>query len=194
MAINRLDHQKTLHEKASGGPRELKTHFTYYFFKSDNKHKKKTAEDVVRLLLKILCINVRPLPAQVKNIYRRSTEKRTPLKYEDFLDALISCALELSAFVFFDALDECSDEKLEDVIELLKRLVKSGVRVLLTSQPHRTPRVTEIGHPFARCQIMAHKDDLETYISEELQTFRPKFLKEEYETMQSKLVGEAEGM
>jgi hypothetical protein len=188
-AIDRL-HQLQ-YEKSRGAPGEL-IHFTYYFFRSDNKSRQKTAEDIVRILLKILCNNARSLPAKVKRLYQN--DQTTPSKYADFVNVLISSTVELSAFILFDALDECSDEQLEQITSLLESLVKNGARVLLTSQPQLTYRVNEIGQSFESCEILANKDDLETYVSEQLQKARPEFLEEEYEEIRAKFIGKSKGM
>ena len=96
--------------------------FTYYFFQSDREYKNRTAEDIVRVILKLLCSDIRPLAPKVKNLYRDGW-RRIPLEYSKFVDTFVDCAVELSAIVFFDALYECSEEKCEQIIQLMKRFV-----------------------------------------------------------------------
>lgn len=166
--------------------------FTYHFFESTVEHKQKTAEDIVRRLLKLLASDVRPLPMELQEFYDNHQGPRPP-KYECLVKCFCLCANELSAFVFIDAFDECTKDQRKEVSKLIKRLVDCGVRVFLTSQPQFTHAIDEIGN-HATYRIEAKTDDLVAYISQELKPKWPQLSKEKYESLESELIKKADGM
>lgn len=166
--------------------------FTYHFFESTVEHKQKTAEDIIRRLLKLLTSDVRPLPMELQEFYDNHQGPRPP-RYESLVKCFCLCANQLSAFVFFDAFDECTKDQRKDMSKLIKQLVDSGVRVFLTSQPQFTPSIDELGI-HATHRIEAKTDDLVSYISQELKPKWPQLSGEKYESLETQLIEKADGM
>jgi len=165
--------------------------FAYHFFKSNQEHKNLKRRDIVSRLLKLLA-SARPLPSKVQEFYKERSESSPP-KYEELVDLLCSCAIDSSAFVFFDAFDEATTEQRKATSDLIRRLVNCDVRVFLTSQPQFTPRVQEISE-FRELKVVANAGDLETYIAHELRPEWPQLPEEEYTALQRRLIIESGGM
>lgn len=98
--------------------------------------------------------------------------KGEPPRLDTLLDIFHSCSKEFSPiYIFFDGLDECTDEQREDMLELIIKFCKSEsvIRVFLTSQPQFTHVVDELSKTlktaaYDKLEITANKGDLEQYV------------------------------
>lgn len=66
-----------------------------------------------------------------------------------------------------DALDECSEESLQNVIDLIRRITTSGVNVFCTSRTHLINLEEQLGNP-TMIRIEAHDDDVRKYLTSRL--------------------------
>lgn len=120
------------------------------------------------MLLKQVLVQSDSIPSGLETAY---DEWRSRCKVPDnsaFTGQVIAaCATFSSAFVVLDALDECSEESLESVIALIRRIKASGVNVFCTSRPHLVNLERQLENP-TTVQICAYDDDVRKYLTKKL--------------------------
>ena len=171
---------------------------TYFYFKHNDRQK--SNEDIARILLSNLVsnlvskkINIVPALQQMLD----AKEAGNPPKFNDIVNLIISfLKYYASIFVFFDALDESTEEQKDKMLDLIKRLCDSGMRVFLTSQTHLKSRVERLC-TIRTYEIKAQKNDLEMFIGEELRNkfdnHFPHFAVEDKEKIRKSLIDNADG-
>ncbi|KAF7555505.1 hypothetical protein G7Z17_g2135 [Cylindrodendrum hubeiense] len=111
-----------------------------YFFCQATQDQLKNATSVIRGLLWFLCINYPTLTSYVRARYdvegRKLFEGITALvSLEDILTSVLNDPYLRGAVVIVDALDECSDESREELINLVIRLSSSsGAKWIVSSR------------------------------------------------------------
>jgi hypothetical protein len=136
----------------------------YVYF--DYKNAEAQTEDfVVRTLLKQLLFSVDLIPRELENVYDERCSRLKSPDNEFLISQLLSTATKISnVFIMLDALDECSNETLEDMITLIHRFKHSGIKVLCTFRPilinlRDRLAVSDI------YDISAHEEDVRNYLS-----------------------------
>jgi hypothetical protein len=169
---------------------------TYFYFKHDDRGK--SNEEVAMILLRNLVSKADNIPPLLHKMFDDDKHGKPP-KFDDIVTLMISYfQCYTSIFVFFDALDESTEEQKEKVLELIERLCNAGMRVFLTSQPHLKSRVEELG-PLVGYEIRAQEDDLNAFVRQELVKKKfdkrfPHFPAADKEKIQTTLVESADGM
>lgn len=136
--------------------------YIYFDYKDPKAH---TIENVVRSLLKQLLIPVTLVPQVLESAYDEFCSQSIIPDTSTFLQQLIStCTHYSSVFIFLDALDECSSDTLDSVINLIRQLSRSGVKTFATSRPHLRNLPVELEKPLI-LQIEAQDDDVKNYLS-----------------------------
>jgi len=183
-----------LHEKVSIASFQ-DVGITYFYFKHDDREK--SNEKVAMILLRNLISKIKVLPPLLLKLFENN-EVGNPPKFNDLVDLIISCFQSYTGmFVFFDALDEATEDQRVKMLELIKRLCANGIRVFLTSQPHLKARVEELG-PVVSYEIRAQEKDMDIFIREELRNkFEkklPDFSIENKDKIRKSLIEDADGM
>ena len=169
---------------------------TYFYFKHHDRGK--SNEKVAMFLLRNLVSKADDIPPLLHKMFDDDKHGKPP-KFDDIVTLMISyLQCYTSIFVFFDALDESTEEQKEKALELIERLCDAGMRVFLTSQPHLKSRVEELG-PLVRYEIRAQEDDLNAFVRQELVKKKfdkrfPHFPAADKEKIQTTLVESADGM
>jgi hypothetical protein len=70
-------------------------------------------------------------------------------------------------FILFDALDECSRENFEDIIDLMGDLREAGVKLFCTSRLNTSEIRAQLGTP-SLIEVKAHHEDVVRYLSARL--------------------------
>ena len=119
-------------------------------------------------LLKQILQNTRPLPSSVKDLYNSHGKGKSSITLVEARELLkIFVAVQERCFVVVDALDECTDEIREQLVNELTSL-KSSISLLVTSRP-----ILSIENMFRDATIIPivpNKNDLEIYIDRRLET------------------------
>jgi hypothetical protein len=183
-----------LHEKVSTASFQ-DVGITYFYFKHDDREK--SNEKVAMILLRNLISKIKVLPPLLLKLFENN-EVGNPPKFNDLVDLIISCFQSYTGmFVFFDALDEATEDQRVKMLELIGRLCDNGIRVFLTSQPHLKTRVEELG-ALVPYEIRAQEMDMDVFIWEELRNKFdkkfPQFPLENKEKIRKSLVEDADGM
>ena len=150
------------------------------------------------ILLRNLVSKADNIPPLLHKMFDDDNHGKPP-RFDDIVTLMISYfQCYTSIFVFFDALDESTEDQKEKVLELIERLRDAGMRVFLTSQPHLKSRVKELG-PLVRYEIRAQEDDLNAFVRQELVKKKfdkrfPRFPAADKEKIQTTLVESADGM
>jgi hypothetical protein len=96
-----------------------------------------------------------------------------------YLSILTECIEKFSTvFFIFDAFDECAEDQRSDVLKWLKKLLRSQLRVLLTSRPHVSESLDfceddglqEWIKPKNTLEIRASIDDIAIYVERKLES------------------------
>jgi hypothetical protein len=184
-----------LYDSKSSDASFEKIGITYLYFKNDDRGK--SNEDVVKILLRYLVSKAGTMPPLLRKMFEDNNNGRPP-KFDDLVTLMISYfQFYTSIFVFFDALDESTEEQREMVLELIQRLCGTGMRVFLTSQPHLEPPIRRLGG-LVSYEIRAQNSDLNLFIGEALakrfdKRF-PNFPVDDREQIRTTLVDNADGM
>lgn len=169
--------------------------FTYLYFKNDDRGKPN--EDIAKILLRNLVSKAGTIPPLLHKMFENN-KNGIPPKFDDLVTLIISYfQFYTSIFVFFDALDESTEEQKEMTLELIGRLCDAGMRVFLTSQPHLESQVRQV-HSLVPYEIRARDRDLNLFILEELSKKLdkrfPHFPVEDKEKLRTALIEKADGM
>ena len=148
-----------------------------------------------RSLLKQLVyqINTLPptLPIALEIFYIDSKSGLAP-KSAPIIDLFVlSCSNFDSVFVFFDGLDECTNDMQTKILNLIRRFAESDVRIFLTSQPQLEDLVKGSITNLNSVEIIASKGDLRNYLQQRFDSTRNK--KGLDDSLLDKLVLGAEG-
>lgn len=171
-----------------GADGERKIGIAYFYFKYDDREHQ-SGDQVAANLLKQLIYQIDALPTPLAKMYLDS-KGGFPPKQSAVLDLMFSCATKFTTvYIFFDGLDECTDDQHDEILVLIGRLCATTIRIFLTSQPQLMPRVAEIGEYVSR-EIIASEEDLESYIKQRFEVAKTEIK----EPLLQELVSGAEGM
>jgi hypothetical protein len=119
------------------------------------------------------------LPGPLRDLYKSlsaQNETRKP-KWEDLRRLLLSIGKRFrKIIVLIDALDECDDTDVGDVLSLLNELQglpKTFVRLFLTSRSHTTRSAEPAfknAQPITTMNITATQSDLENFVRDNVET------------------------
>jgi hypothetical protein len=108
------------------------------------------------------------LPPQLENL---TSTGRTPSVEELFLALIGTSRSFFQTYLVFDALDECDREAQRKVfLPILHRMGESGFRVFITSRRYADD-IEETFRNVPRIEIVAHDDDIKSYIYEILDVY-----------------------
>lgn len=162
----------------------------FYYF--DYKKEGQTVLDVVRCLLKQLVCHLVGLLSRdhaddksmksndeiekryqdIKVAYYSWKNSSGPPKLEDFLKLFIDSTKPFSSvFIVLDAYDESLERERSGLIKALSRFSESGLRQLITTRPHPLDDKVKKALSVADVDIVdiqAQPDDVEKYLTKEL--------------------------
>jgi len=140
--------------------KNAKVIYIYFDYKSQISQ---TTAPVAKTLLKQL-LSSSSLPPEIETLY----DDHVRGNYNPHTATWIKHLKEFShcgpIYAFFDGVDECSEDHLDQTFSLLVELQKSGYRLLLSTRPHLVPKLRERINDLRVCDIVADKSDLRTYI------------------------------
>jgi len=152
-----------------------------HFYFDYNDEKSQTAEGVVRSFIKQLVYQLEFMPPNLEAAYDRWIAKGIHPTRDLFIDLFITCAKEFSdVYVFLDAYDECVKSERKSLIQFLQQLSQMGnVCTFITTRTHTLDDLTSLLENNKTLKIKATPEDVETYISEKLESEK---LKKEIKT------------
>lgn len=140
--------------------------YNYIDYKDTENH---TALRITSNLLKQLLVRERFVPSELKLLYKKwLTDNSRPDSQSIrniFLDALNRY---VSVYVIVDALDECRFDYQDDIFNIVRQFINSGVRVLVTSRPH-LPILDRFIDSASIREIVAHEDDISMFLKWKLE-------------------------
>lgn len=136
----------------------------YIYFDYKNAEAQ-TGDFVIRTLLKQLLIPLDLVSRELETVYDESCSRLKSPPKEWLISQLLSVAAKFSiVFIMLDALDECSNETLEDAITLVHRFKDSGIKVFCTFRPIFINLGDRLGVSDIYT-ISAHDEDVKNYLS-----------------------------
>ena len=131
-----------------------------------------TAKKVIRSLLKQLVLARQSIPSDLEKIYNEDKDEKRSPTLDTFVNLFIKHVNELSFIVLLDAFDECGEQ--ENVLSrLIQHFYNSGIKMFITHRPHALTTPELHFQNFASVEIQARDEDVERFITEELDT-KPK--------------------
>ncbi|KAJ7286614.1 hypothetical protein C8J57DRAFT_1216771 [Mycena rebaudengoi] len=128
--------RKLLHDRPSSDHGTTAVGYFYVDFRDD---KKQLVDTMLRSVVFQLSGRSLNLYAALDSQYEKLSQGQTLPTTQDLLDILGQLLLEFRrTYIVLDALDECRDTHLQDLVELLSKLrirTKSSLHLLFTSQP-----------------------------------------------------------
>lgn len=128
-----------------------------------------TLVNILASLVKQLAYQIADLPAELEDLYsKRGHEGKRPTGEELYATLLGTTNSFAKVFLVFDAVDEYSQEDLDqrgELLELFRRVEEYGINIFLTSRPHPEDIQDSLGDA-TRIEILANKDDIRIYIQE----------------------------
>lgn len=114
---------------------EDKARIAYMYFDYKNREEQ-TGDNVVRTLLKQLLLPSNLIPRGLESLYDDRHHQHKKPEISKFSRQLLSISATFSSvYIMLDALDECSNDTLNDIFILVHELKNSGVKVFCTSRP-----------------------------------------------------------
>ncbi|KAF2787093.1 ankyrin [Melanomma pulvis-pyrius CBS 109.77] len=143
----------------------------YFYF--DYKTKA-SSRDIISCLLKQLCAHQRQIPRSLQQLYDRYREDEVSGSWEtlkakkgpetgELFAALLDIASEFKrTLLCIDGLDECAPEYQDSLLEVIRRIMKSKCRLLVSSRDQRIYQDLFQGKP--NLHVEAASDDVKAYV------------------------------
>ena len=138
--------------------------YIYFHYK---RHEEQTIANIVRALLMQVLQWSDVIPPPLEAAYKGSRDRHTIPTHAMFSQQLTAAFAGFSsAFLILDALDECGEENLKAVIDLIRHLSGSGVNVFCTSRTH----LINLGELLQTriINIEARREDVRSYLANRL--------------------------
>lgn len=148
-----------------------------YIYCNPKDPENQTATALVGSILKQLLAQLPTLPLSILDFYDKLSSKNDVPTSEQMLSLVLNtCKVYKKTFLVVDALDEC--EARRSFLPVLEQLGRAGVRVLVTSRPHK-PDIADFFRNSSRLDIVASDDDIKLYVEEQISSnFKHKELAE----------------
>ena len=135
----------------------------YVYFDYKNREIQ-TGDYIVRTILKQLLVQLKTIPRDVEATYDDCCSRLKQPEKTFFVQQLLSMVARFgSVYVLLDALDECTDATLENIIHLICQLKDSEFKVFCTFRPNiitLSDKLNVLVHT-----IHAHDEDVRNYLS-----------------------------
>lgn len=136
-----------------------------YMYFDYNNSTVQTLDNVIRALLKQLLCRLDLIPHDLEGFYDDCNRYSIKPDVSALTYYLISISNHFSSvFVMLDALDECATENYADIINLIRKLRESGLKILCTSRINVPNVRCQLGQP-TLVEIKAHEDDVRNYLA-----------------------------
>ena len=147
-----------------------KDHKILSFYFDYQQQSEQTPIKILQTLLHQLLAAYSRIPSALQAMQSRLTTVHDLPSWTELKSAFISLCNDAGdrIFIVFDALDECDeDTNRGPIIELLKDLMASRVRLLVTSRPY-PPDVEDLLGSHAQTIVEASGKDIESYVHDKL--------------------------
>jgi len=147
-----------------------------YFYFDYNSQQKQSVAVVLRCLLKQFLSALPSLPVEISLLYEDLFTRGKSPDQNQILSALLLVAeSSLESFVILDALDECQEGELVQILDNIQRLVdrcdKSTMKIFATSRPHLS-QINRLSNDdrlsVISIEVVADPTDVETYLTKRL--------------------------
>jgi len=139
----------------------------YVYFDYKNREAQ-TADYVVRTILKQLLVQLDVIPRDLEAVYDDCCSQFKQPEKSLYIRQLLSVKARFSSvYILLDALDECTDATLENIVNLVCQLKDSGVRVFSTFRPNLIGLGDQLNVSVMH-SIYAHNEDIRNYVSIQL--------------------------
>ncbi|KAK0641814.1 hypothetical protein B0T16DRAFT_461843 [Cercophora newfieldiana] len=140
------------------------------FYFDYKQHVEQTPFKIAQTLLHQLLSTYEAVPSSIQELQRRITTTQYVPNWNDLKSALVSLCNESPGpvFVVIDALDECEESSnREPVLELLRDLMDSQARLLITSRPFPPDIDDLLGH-CSQILVEASASDIRAFVLEQI--------------------------
>lgn len=143
-----------------------------------------TSVNMIGSLARQLALQVPSIPTAIWELYKEIKKKEQPINVET-LQKLINIFVQFfdRIYICVDALDECQSDTRRQLLEFLKSISGTIVRMFVTSRPNIEAELAGslVDKSTSKIPIAANREDLEIFLSQ-------RFLEDRYpEAMDEKL-------
>lgn len=181
----------------------LTTQFSYngsigiaYVYCNFQRKEEQKIDNMLASLLKQLTQSRSSLPKSIKQLYDRHYAKRTRPSLDDIAETLQTVtAMYSRVFIIVDALDECqvyNSCRATFLSILFDFQTKCGLNIFATSRS--IPEVTKRFDGSTTFEIVAHDEDVRSYLDSQISQSESKFLHTYREGIKTKITEVADGM
>ena len=165
-----------------------------YIYFDLGKQSTQTTNLVAASLLKQIAWPPEKDHSSVKVIYDTIKLEESRPNRETVLKLFIQCAQSRNVRVIFDALDECKDEGLGEIFQLIQMISESQIGVFMTTRPHILGHL-QTRFPNARVMedIKADEEDIHNFLERRIQCNR-EFIDPRFTDEIIREIGGAQGM
>ena len=139
-----------------------------YIYLNHRDHQARTKQDVLRIILRQLCLQMDDVHYSVRQLWDDFGQKGLAPAYGALLRSIhdiLESSAEHHAFICLDGLDEVNRESQPSIIELLRDLnLEASVSTLVTSRS--APPADSLSS--SRYSFAAHLSDTDKYINQQL--------------------------
>lgn len=155
-----------------------------------------TAYNVAACLLKQIVWPPDKDCTYLKTIYDEINVNADRPTQDAMVKMFIQCAKSLNVRVLFDALDECRDDELGKIFQLIEKFREANIGVYITTRPHIVSLLKErkrLADAVYMENIMAHEADTAEFLRCEIQSHRVQ-IESEFMNEIVRTIGNGEGM
>lgn len=128
-----------------------------------------TALRITSNLLKQLLARERFVPLELKLLYKEWLADNSRPDCRTITNIFLNAVSRYgSVYVIVDALDECGFDYQDDLFDIVRQFIDSGVRVLVTSGP-KLPMLDRYIEGASIREIVAHEDDISMFLKWKLE-------------------------
>lgn len=140
-----------------------------YFYCDYKNSDTQNARNILRSLIQQAAMQSDDSLSSLLDFMEKLGLSRCHLSLQDLQDLLLSIIDHFDTFfVIIDALDECSDKRRHEVLDVLLRLRKcSTIKLLATSR--EDPDIAEALESFAKVDVIANDKDIEMFVAAEIE-------------------------
>lgn len=139
--------------------------YVYFDYKAQQTQ---TVTHVARLLLKQLLAQSHGLSPELEALYETSTQECYDPDLPTLMWHLAWYSERFPVYAVFDALDECNETQLDDMILFFTELQKISYRLLVSCRPHLQNLSNQLRDPIT-FEIEANEYDLRNYVTYRLE-------------------------
>ena len=146
----------------------------YIYFDYKSAHQSTSPNVLSSLLVQLLADPRRTIPSSLEDLYRSCATKNSRPDSSQLVEIFKTVSEQFkSLFLVFDAFDECDKDERPLIVDMIRELATMpNAKLLVTGRPHQDFLEVSRFDSARTLEIKAHEEDINLYLSKELDKVR----------------------